>query len=310
MLSKDDVRRAFTEHQPLRRDRLCRLDIELAASGEHSILTFDKKPAHKTDRPQSQRADGGGTDSRCFHLQLFLGFRSQHSRDRFVIHREYLIEGDIDLAAAAKAFRAADFRHHATALCAARQHQHITDQNIFLYREGDRISDLARLAAHIIIQCHFEDRIRRQLDRLHFIVLVSIDCLLQALHTFIQSPLLRFAQHRFFQIIHADRQIIRADLIRQIVFHRIHAVRNRRSAIVVISHHIRIQIVDTMIKSTGRCIPHAVDHIIRLIRTADERPALHRTIENFIYTVDLFRQRCHILCHDRHRHQCSQSCCQ
>ena len=113
-------------------------------------------------------------------------------------------------------------------------------------------------------------------------------------------------------MIHADRQIIRADLIRQIVFHRIHAVRNRRSAIVVISHHIRIQIVDTMIKSTGAplAVLNAVDHIIGLIRTADERPALHRTIEDFIYTVDLFRQRCHILCHDRHRHQCSQSCCQ
>ena len=310
MLTENNVRRSFTKHQPLRRDRLRRLDIELAASREHSILAFDEKPAHKTDRSQSQRTDGGGADSRCFHLQLFLGFRSQHSRDRFVIHREYLIEGDIDLAAAAKAFRAADFRHHATALCAARQHQHITDQNIFLYREGNRISDLARLAAHIIIQCHFENRICRQLDRLHFIMLVTINRLLKALHTFIKSPLLRFAKHRFFQITHADRQIIRADLIRQIIFHRIHAVRNRRGAVIVISHHIRIQIVDTVIKPARRCIPHAVDHIIRLIRTADERPALHRTIEDFIYTVDLFRQRCHILCHDRHRHQCSQSCCQ
>ena len=141
-------------------------------------------------------------------------------------------------------------------------------------------------------------------------MLVTINRLLKALHTFIQSPLLRFAKHRFFQIIHANRQIIRADLIRQIVFHRIHAIRNRRGAVIVISHHIRIQIVDTVVKPARGCIPHAVDHIIRLIRTADERPALHRTIEHFIYAVDLFRQCSYILCHDRHRHQCSQSCCQ
>ena len=71
-------------------------------------------------------------------FQLFLSFRSQHSRDRLVIHREYLIEGDIDLAAATKAFGRLTSVTNATALCAARQCTSITDQNIFLYCEGDR----------------------------------------------------------------------------------------------------------------------------------------------------------------------------